>query len=44
MLSKLSLAMSHVFIQDKDKILPLEDLLSNYDDDEKSKSQHTCGW
>jgi hypothetical protein len=33
MLSKLSLGMSNVFIKDKIKIPPPEDLLSNYVDD-----------
>jgi hypothetical protein len=44
MLSNLSLAMSHVFIQDKAKILPPKDLLLDYDDDENLKpNTHVVG-
>jgi hypothetical protein len=44
MLSNLSLVMSHVFIQDKVKVLPPKDLLSDYDDDENLKaSTHVVG-
>jgi len=36
--------MSHVFIQDKAKILPLEDLFSNYVDDGNLKANtHVVG-